>query len=585
MSLFSGSVSPHSFYTPSFPHYAVAFPLSFTPTASPTAVAMRLVSSVLLLYAPACPDAGVTELPTKVTEVKQAPEADSLLPSEETDGACGHCAHCNKRKRVAFEAYPQTSIPSKRLRTAQPRGKSRHVLVARLKFTLSSLYRDRRRYKLLTRYRCYKQKKPYSSVSVHIESLTSENYDEDDLAGIPDLIEVIRLQGSGPTEAARALRKKLKYGNVHRQLRSLTILDGLLQNGGPRFQRETFSDEPLLERLRIAATDPLSDPDVREKCKVLFGQWAASSKTSPGLAGAAALYKQLPKKTKAIGDRREQSKVLRENEEQSRREDPFAAEGDEETISPVEDTTRRPSVLTKASGPASPRTSVSHTSPPVHLSAGPTFGFGKSSKKDKKNKRKGFSLEREKPAILQNIAASSVASTNLNNALKLVNREQKRVSEDPEVVTRFETCKQLRRHILRYIQYVETDDYLGGLIHANEELVTALMAFEVMDKSVDDDSDSELEEAQHLSRTAHASDKAAQSLAGLSLADEKPKKPPRPGRVPLPPPPPAKTNWKAKQVESESESEDEDDDPNDPFGDKNAMTPRGERKGYSWKEV
>ena len=547
---------------------------------------MRLVSSLLLLYGPSCPDSGVTELPTNATEVKQAPELDSLLPDEETKEPCGHCIHCNKRKRAAFEAYPQTSTPSKRLRTAPPPGNSHHVLLMRLKFTISSLCKDRRRYKLLTRYRCHKQKKPYSSISVHVERLTSENYDEDDLAGIPDLIEVIRLQGSGPTEAARALRKKLKYGNVHRQLRALTMLDGLLQNGGPRFQRAIFSDEPLLERLRIAATDPLSDPDVRDKCKVLFGQWAASSKTSPELGGAAALYKQLPKKTKAPSDRREQSKVLRENEEESRREDPFAAEADEDTTSPVEDSSRRPSVLTKASGPASPRASVSHTSPSVHLSAGPTFGFGKSSKKDKKNKQKGFRLEREKPAMLQNIAASSVASTNLNNALKLVNREQKRVSEDPEVLSRFETCKQLRRHILRYIQYVETDDYLGGLIHANEELVTALMAFEIMDKSVDDDSDSELEEAQHLSRTAHASDKAAHSMAGLSLADEKPKKPPRPGKVAMPPPPPAKTNWKAKQIESDSESEEEDDDPNDPFGDKNAThTPRGERKGYTWKEV
>jgi hypothetical protein len=548
---------------------------------------MRLTSSLLLLYAPACPDAGVTELPIDVAHVKQRPELDALLPSDDVEKACGHCTHCNKRKRATFEAYTTTTLPSKRQRSAQPQGKPHHIFVARLKFTLSSLCKDRRRYKLLTRYRCHKQKKPYSSISVHVERLTSENYDEDDLAGIPDLIEVIRLQASGPTEAARALRKKLKYGNVHRQLRALTILDGLLQNGGSRFQRAIFNDEPLLERLRIAATDPLSDPDVREKCKVLFGQWAASSKTSPELAGAAALYKQLPKKTKALVDRREQSKVLRENEEESRREDPFAAEDDEEHTTP-EDTTRRPSVLTKASGPASPRTSISHAPQPVHLSAGPTFGFGRSSKKDKKSKRKGFNLEREKPAMLQSIAASSVASTNLSNALKLVNREDKRVSEDPEVMSRFETCKQLRRHILRYIQYVESDDFLGGLIHANEELVTALMAFEVMDKSVDDDSDSELEEAQHLSRTAHASDKAAQSMAGLSLADEKPKKPPRPGKVamPPPPPPPAKTNWKAKQIESDSESEDEDDDPNDPFGDKNAAnTPRGERKGYTWKEV
>jgi len=39
--------------------------------------------------------------------------------------------------------------------------------------------------------------------------MTSEQYDEEDMSGIIDLIEVIRIQSSGPTEAARAIRKKL----------------------------------------------------------------------------------------------------------------------------------------------------------------------------------------------------------------------------------------------------------------------------------------------------------------------------------------------------------------------------------------
>jgi hypothetical protein len=46
-------------------------------------------------------------------------------------------------------------------------------------------------------------------VTVQVEVLTSEQYEEDDSAGIVDLIEVIRIQASGPTEASRALRKKL----------------------------------------------------------------------------------------------------------------------------------------------------------------------------------------------------------------------------------------------------------------------------------------------------------------------------------------------------------------------------------------
>ena len=44
---------------------------------------------------------------------------------------------------------------------------------------------------------------------MQVDRLTSEQYEEEDLSGIVDLIEVIRIQSSGPTEAARALRKKL----------------------------------------------------------------------------------------------------------------------------------------------------------------------------------------------------------------------------------------------------------------------------------------------------------------------------------------------------------------------------------------
>jgi LAS seventeen-binding protein 5 len=125
---------------------------------------------------------------------------------------------------------------------------------------------------------------------VSIERLTSEQYEEDDLSGIPDLVEVIKLQATGPGEAARALRKKLKYGNVHRQLRALTLLDGLIQNAGSRFQK-TFADEPLLERLRVCATSELSDKEVRQRCKVLFAGWAHEYKKSPGMERIAALYK------------------------------------------------------------------------------------------------------------------------------------------------------------------------------------------------------------------------------------------------------------------------------------------------------
>lgn len=42
------------------------------------------------------------------------------------------------------------------------------------------------------------QKKPYSAVTVAVENLTSEHYEEDDFSGIPDLVEAIKLQVRKP---------------------------------------------------------------------------------------------------------------------------------------------------------------------------------------------------------------------------------------------------------------------------------------------------------------------------------------------------------------------------------------------------
>ncbi|KAH0545209.1 hypothetical protein FGG08_000663 [Glutinoglossum americanum] len=422
------------------------------------------------------------------------------------------------------------------------------------------------------------QKKPYTAITVQIERLTGEQYEENDIGGIVDLIEVIRLQDSGPTEAARAIRKKLKYGNVHRQLRALAILDGLIQNAGPRFQR-TFADEPLLERLRVAATDPVSDPDVRAKCKVLFGQWSVAYKNTSGMGGVAALYKQLPQRKRPT--QQQQSKVLKE------------------TADDTSETPRLGHIVSVASGDGPARFLNSSSSPtssssrPISLSAGPNLtGSSKKSKNKKdKNKAKPFNLEKEKPQLLQTLASASVASTNLLNALKLINRENERVSENAEVMKRFETCKTLRRQILRYIQNVESEQWLGGLIHANEELVNALMAFEVLDKSVENDSDSEDSGADSSARHRRTSSVPTRGFAGLVL-DDKPPRPPRPSANIPKPAIFAPGNGKGRQYpddESESEQEEEEEeDENDPFADRNAVqTPFAEREGVagSWKEV
>ncbi|KAI1078074.1 hypothetical protein F5B20DRAFT_549108 [Whalleya microplaca] len=438
----------------------------------------------------------------------------------------------------------------------------------------------------------FSQKKPYSAVTVTVERLTSESYEEDDLSGIPDLVEVIKLQASGPAEAARALRKKLKYGSVHRQLRALVLLDGLIQNAGPRFQR-TFIDEPLLERLRVCGTSDLSDPDVKKKCSELFRSWATEYKKTPGLERISMLYKELPRRKQVVTQAK--SKVLRETEQ-----DPFRDSEDEEAERPQASSPSQASssrVPVTYPQPTQTVQSFSHVKSPS--SSGSFFSSSSKDKKKKdkeKNKRKHkpFNLEAEKDAMKVTIAESSIAATNLSNALQSINRERERISENPAAVQHFEICKKLRRKVLRYIHHVEDEQWLGGLLHANDELVLALMTYEQLDRSIDADSDSEDEIAEqaHLYRMASEKNKQATSptspsspvseMAGLSI---NPSPPPRP----MPPPRPSASSKPtvslrpAPEPPSDEEDDYADEDENNPFADRNeVVTPKLDGAAHQW---
>lgn len=277
-----------------------------------------------------------------------------------------------------------------------------------------------------------------------MERLTSEEIPENDLSGIPDLVEVINVQPTGPTEAARAIRKKLKYGNVHRQLRALTLLDALIQNAGPRFQI-AFADEPLLERLRFCGTASLSDPAVRKKCAELFRSWAADYKGVRGMEQVVRLYKELPKRKQVVTQ--EKSKVIRETE------NPFGDDEDEEPASP--------------SGPSHSRKSSSAIGPQLSGAVQSYSYTPKDKKRDKdkekkaKKKHKPFNLEAEKDQMKAHIAEASMEATNLTNTLQTINRERERISENATAVRRFETCKQLRRKIIRYVSSSSVAKYLG----------------------------------------------------------------------------------------------------------------------------
>lgn len=309
---------------------------------------------------------------------------------------------------------------------------------------------------------------------------------------------------------------------------------------------------------------------MQKKCQILFRQWAVSYDATPGMERIVALQKQLPKRKKPVTQA--QSRVLQETEREAN-EDPFGNDDEEETPAAGD-------LKGSLSSPAR-NSFVPSSNPAIGLAPTPKQAKTKSDKSSKKQKHKGFNLEKEKPQLLQTIASSSVASTNLMNALKLLNREHIRVSEHAETVNRFETCKALRKQILRYIQHVESEQWLGSLINANDGLVEALMAFEILDKSVDDDSDSDGSEwgdkeaapPKPARLDAPKQRSTEEAFAGLNL-----------GKAPVKPHPTTVLNSQGSVQQTEAEPSDEEDG-DDPFADSNAVQePKPERPGMTWSD-
>lgn len=151
---------------------------------------------------------------------------------------------------------------------------------------------------------------------------------------------------------------------------------------------------------------------------------------------AAHRYKELPRRKQVVTQ--ERSKVLKETE------NPF---GDDE------DEPQSPQASSSQPGSHSRNTSLSGPQVTGQVQSFSYLGKDKKKKDKKSKKRKPFDLEAEKDKMKVTIAESSIASTDLMNALQSINREEERISENQVVVQRFETCKHLRRKVLRYVSW------------------------------------------------------------------------------------------------------------------------------------
>ncbi|CCH46449.1 TOM1-like protein 2 [Wickerhamomyces ciferrii] len=338
---------------------------------------------------------------------------------------------------------------------------------------------------------------PHTAITEKIDKIIESDLEPE--IELPELLGTIKIQYSGAIEAARAIRKKLKYGELNEQLKSLDVLNAIVANGGKNLE-ELYNDRKLIERLRLSATDPQINTKLRKKIISYAISWNENFSDKKYYYGIAGLKKQIPSKTY----RRKKSTVS-STSGNFMNDEAYASDDDSNTAG-----------VGSSNGSRSGNRSGSQST-----TADPNVKY----------KIPKINLQKESPKIKLLIAEASKASIDLTNSLHAINRSKGEISTDDERSTLlFEKSRIIRRKILRYLQLVDSEEFLGSLIHANEELVAALQKFSELTKPADHDSDDE-----SLSSFESDLESVTDSLAS-SMIDEHDKKFPNSKRsAPLPP--------------------------------------------------
>ncbi|KAJ7631181.1 hypothetical protein FB45DRAFT_559037 [Roridomyces roridus] len=291
----------------------------------------------------------------------------------------------------------------------------------------------------------FNREKPHSSVTDWVDILTADSVADEAYDGIPELVDSINLQGAGPAEASRAIRKKLKHGHPHQQYRALVILKALVENCGHKFQT-TFADGQLTDALKHLANDSFTDKKVKKKLLLVLASWHDQFKSDPSMSIVAGLYKQ-PKPTQHS-----------QNLNTMGLPDPEALDREAK---------RKAAKLEKEQAKEKERLAELER---------------RRLEKERKNrpKRAPFDFEKERPMVLASILEASQASSNLVNAITLVNQEKDSLLTNERVQECLAKAKQARKPVVRYIQLVENEELIGTLIETNDRIITALEMYDKM---------------------------------------------------------------------------------------------------------
>ncbi|SCU96484.1 LADA_0H01178g1_1 [Lachancea dasiensis] len=282
---------------------------------------------------------------------------------------------------------------------------------------------------------------PHTAITDTIERVVSSNTFTLEV----ELASLIQQIGSGKgsygsvtnqIEAARCIRKKLKYGNRFQQSRALELMD-LFVSQRVKYP-EMYNDAKLLDRLQVIALRSETDGNgVRYHVKIVkqcvgyvLGWLSMIEELGPSRS-----YDGLYQLGRTVGSKY----TTRERAESSRRRRDFMS--DEADAS-------------------------------MPMSA------------DERYRIPRIDMEKEAPRIRLLISDALATAVSLKNTLKTLPPSVKSTDSE-EATAKFVQARAVRRKVLRYLQLVTEGEFLGSLIHANEELVASLSGYDELSGDVD----------------------------------------------------------------------------------------------------
>lgn len=295
-----------------------------------------------------------------------------------------------------------------------------------------------------------------TSITNTIDKVTSR----DDFTIEEELINILELIKNASSkyefvdnqeEAARALRKKLKYGNRVQAWRAFEIIDLCVTQGVK--MGVLYNDPKLLNRVKLLTMDRGTDSRGQR-----YSSRLVKNATHAVLSWYDYLVTQDLDKSRTFEGIYGLSVQVKERGEHECSRD-----------SSSRGTTRNHTFM---DDPADESIFASEQDPERY-----------ENNADELYRIPRIDINKEAPKIRMIISDGLATATALRNALMLLSPGEKSTG-DVEATGKFEQARMIRRKILRYLQVVTEGEHLGSLIQCNEELVDALSQYDERASSV-----------------------------------------------------------------------------------------------------